>query len=69
MMDFARKLGIILNGRLVSAPAIRATIRDRGEITGSFTKQEVRDLAAVLNAGPMPVAIRQVEKRSGDTGP
>ena len=44
------KLGIILDGYLYSAPSIQSTIYDRGEITGSFTRQEVDDLVNVLNA-------------------
>ena len=59
---FARKIGIILDGRLDSAPAIRGTIRQRGVITGRFTKQEVEDLVAVLNAGTLPVRIKRVGK-------
>lgn len=60
--DFYRKLGIILNGKLYSAPRIMGTVYDRGQITGSFTKQEVQDLVDVLNAGALPVAIRKVER-------
>jgi len=59
--DFTYKLGIILNGKLYSAPAIQSTIHDRGEITGSFTKQEVQNLVEVLNSGALPVAIRKFE--------
>lgn len=59
----SRKLGIILDGRLHSAPAIRSVIRDRGEITGNFTVQEVVDLVDVLNAGPIGVGIRIVQRK------
>jgi len=34
------KLGIIIDGELFSAPAIRSKITDKGEITGSFTEVE-----------------------------
>jgi len=57
---FARKLGVILDGRLHAAPAIQGTIRQRGVITGRFTKQEVDDLVAVLNAGSLPARIKEV---------
>lgn len=60
---FHRQMGIILDGRLYSAPRIKSAIYDRGVIEGLFTDQEVEDLAAVLNAGSLPTAIRQVEKR------
>jgi len=55
--DFTRKLGIILDGELYSAPSIQSTIYDRGQITGSFTQKEVEDLVAVLNAGMLPAAL------------
>ncbi|MFZ5830037.1 MAG: protein translocase subunit SecD [Planctomycetota bacterium] len=54
---FTRKLGIILDGFLYSAPAIQSTISNRGQITGSFTQEEVQDLVNVLNAGSLPAAL------------
>jgi len=63
---FRRQLGIILDGYLYSAPGIRSTIYDRGEITGTFTQQEVEDLVSVFNSGSLPAPIRQVEKRAAD---
>lgn len=67
VQDFYRKLGIILDGRLHSAPRIVTTIRSRGVITGSFTEEEADDLATLLNAGSLPAAVRQVEKRVIDS--
>jgi SecD/SecF fusion protein len=58
------KLGIVLDGVLYSAPAIQSTIYDSGEITGSFKKEQVEDMARVLNAGSLPAKIRPVEKQS-----
>ncbi len=57
LTDFTYKLGIILDGELYSAPLIQSTIYDRGEITGSFTAQEVQELVNVLNAGSLPAAL------------
>jgi SecD/SecF fusion protein len=61
--QFTRKLGIILDQELNSAPSIRSTISDRGEISGEFTREEVKDLVDVLNAGELPAKIKLVEKR------
>jgi SecD/SecF fusion protein len=61
---FTYRLGIILDGELLSAPSIQGTIFDSGEITGSFTQQEVQDLVTVLNCGRMPAQIRLVETRA-----
>lgn len=55
-----RKLAIILNDRVFSAPRIQATIRERGEISGDFTKQEVEDLVNVLNSGSLPTPLVRV---------
>jgi len=57
--DFTYKLGIILEGELFSAPSIQSTIYERGEITGSFTQEEVDDLVQVLNAGSLPTALSE----------
>jgi len=56
---FQRKLGIILDGYLYSAPAIRDTIFTHGEITGRFTREEVQDLVDVLNAGSLPATLSE----------
>ncbi len=61
--NFSRKLGIILNGTLHSAPNIHTTIRDSGVITGDFTQQQVEELATVLNAGSLPARLRKVDRR------
>ena len=58
---FRRRLGIILDGYLHSAPGIRTTIRERGQITGGFTKQEVEDMVDVFNSGSLPATLRKVE--------
>ena len=55
------KLGIIIDGELFSAPTIRSKITGKGEITGTFTEVEASDLAAVLNAGSLPVRLKLVE--------
>lgn len=55
--NFRRKLGIILDGQLRSAPAIESTITDRGQIHGSFTDQDVEDLVRILNAGRLPARL------------
>jgi SecD/SecF fusion protein len=57
LTDFTYKLGIILDGDLYSAPSIQSTIFDHGEITGSFTKEQVQELVNVLNAGSLPAAL------------
>jgi SecD/SecF fusion protein len=57
--DFTYKLGIILDGELYSAPAIKATIFDSGIIEGSFTQKQVEEQVNVLNAGSLPAALEK----------
>lgn len=54
-----RKMGIVMDGFVVSAPAIRAHISSRGNITGQFSEEEVRLLADVMQAGNLPVSLRK----------
>ena len=69
VQDFSRKLGIILDGYLHSAPGIQSTIRDRGQITGDFTQAEIDELVEVLNAGKLPAALSQEPISQLYTGP
>ncbi|MGI8601651.1 MAG: protein translocase subunit SecD [Verrucomicrobiales bacterium] len=47
--NVGRQLAIILDGEVLSAPAIRDVLRDNIQISGSFTETQVRDLASALN--------------------
>jgi preprotein translocase subunit SecD len=62
--NIGRGLAIILDGKVRSAPTIRAQIRDSGIIEGSFTRQEVEDLSTVLKSGALPAAITYLEERT-----
>jgi len=57
--NIPRKLGIVMDNYLISAPRINARITDRGIITGDFTQQEVSDLVQVLRSGKLPVVLRK----------
>jgi hypothetical protein len=60
---FVRRLAIILDGEVFSAPNLMATIRDRGQITSArFTAELLRDLVTALNSGSLPVRLRLVRK-------
>jgi beta-lactamase regulating signal transducer with metallopeptidase domain len=65
---FTRRLGIILDGKLYSAPGLHGKIQQRGIIQGSFTKQEVADLVDALNSGSLPVQLKLVRKQSSENG-
>lgn len=54
---FDRRLAVLLNGEIQTAPAIRSRIGDRGQITGTFTREEIDQLISVLNAGALEVPL------------
>ncbi|CAN5678718.1 protein translocase subunit SecD [soil metagenome] len=58
-----RRLAIILDGRVQSAPTIEGRITDEGRITGSFTSDEVRDLSLVLRSGALPASMSYLEEQ------
>ena len=56
---FHRRLAILLDGKVYSAPRINDRISSSGEISGNFTMKEVEELVAVLNAGALEVPLIQ----------
>jgi SecD/SecF fusion protein len=66
---FHRNLAIVLDGKVVSAPTLNEPIRERGQITGSFSEQEVTDLVHILRSGALPPALRTVPKSETVVGP
>jgi preprotein translocase subunit SecD len=60
--NIGRSLAIILDGRVQSAPTIEGRITDEGRITGSFTSDEVADLALVLRSGALPAPMSYLEE-------
>ncbi len=59
-----RRLAIVLDNKLQSAPVIQSRITDAGQITGRFTREEANDLAIVLRAGALPAPIVLEEERT-----
>ncbi|MBI2884754.1 MAG: protein translocase subunit SecD [Candidatus Omnitrophica bacterium] len=62
--NVGRRLAIVLDGTVQSAPVIQSRISDAGRITGRFTRQEANDLAIVLRAGALPAPIVVEEERT-----
>jgi len=60
-----RRLAIILDGAVYSAPVIKERISGGdAQITGAFTTEEARDLAIVLRAGSLPAPVKILEQRT-----
>lgn len=51
-------LAIVVDGKVVSAPIIRAALGKAALIVGKFTEQEVKDLVQALRAGMPPARAR-----------
>src|SRR5207244_10186356 len=45
-----KPLAVLIDGKVVSAPVVRAKFSDRAQITGQFTKEEVEKLVKAINA-------------------
>jgi SecD/SecF fusion protein len=55
-----RRLAVMLNGEVFTAPSIRSPIGADGIIESSrFTQKDVDQLVGVLNAGALPIPIKQ----------
>ena len=59
-----RRLAIVLDNKIVSAPVINSRIDDQGVIEGSFTTQQASDLALVLRSGSLPASLTTLEERT-----
>ena len=59
--SFNGNLGIVIDGRLHSAPAVQSVIRHRGVITGDFTHDEVDAFVRELQGGQLPYRLESVE--------
>jgi len=63
--NLGKRLAIVLDRKVHSAPVIQAKIRDgRARITGLETMEEAKDLAVVLKAGALPAPVRLLEERT-----
>lgn len=60
-----KKLAIVLDGKVYSAPVIQEKISGgRASINGRFSTDEAKDLAIVLRAGALPAPVTILEQRS-----
>ena len=63
--NVGKRLAIILDGAIVSAPSINEPITSgNGMISGNFSFQEATDLALLLRSGALPTPLTVVEERT-----
>jgi preprotein translocase subunit SecD len=60
--NVGRRLAIILDGSVASAPTIQSQIGAEGQITGRFTAQEADELAKILRAGALPATLKYLQE-------
>ena len=62
--NIGKRLAIILDKKIQSAPNINARISDSGIIQGHFTIEAADDLVIILKAGSLPAGIKTLENRT-----
>ncbi|MFF8382878.1 protein translocase subunit SecD [Streptomyces kanasensis] len=67
--DPARRVAMVLDDRIVSAPGMQSSVACRAgitggaaQVTGGFSAGEARDLAALVKGGALPVPVATVEQ-------
>jgi preprotein translocase subunit SecD len=62
--NIKRRLAIVLDNKVVSAPVINSQINESGVIEGNFTAQQAADLSLVLRSGSLPASLTVLEERT-----
>jgi len=60
--NIGKRLAIILDNRVESAPTIQGQIGAEGRIMGRYTTQEADELAKVLRAGALPATLKYLQE-------
>jgi preprotein translocase subunit SecD len=59
-----KRMAIVLDHKVQSAPVIKGRIEDSGLIEGNFSQDSAKDLSLVLRAGALPASIKYEEERT-----
>ncbi len=57
--EFHRRMAIIMDKKVLSAPQLNSPISNSGQITGQFTKEEVDFLVTILRSGRLPATLSE----------
>jgi len=60
--NIGRRLAIILDGRVESAPVVESRINADGRIKGRYSTQEADELSKVLRAGALPATLNYLQE-------
>ncbi|MAV82060.1 MAG: protein translocase subunit SecD [Pelagibacteraceae bacterium] len=62
--NIGKRIAIVLDGSLISAPVVRDTIPNgNGTISGNFTNEEANNLAIILKSGSLPTDIKIIQEK------
>jgi len=61
--NVGKSMAVVMNDQIREVATIQSAIRDRGEITGTFSPDEVAALSKLLRTGALPASLKQLEKR------
>jgi preprotein translocase subunit SecD len=62
--NIGRRLAIVLDRKVNTAPSINGKIEDSGMIEGNFSQDSAHVLAQVLRSGSLPASIKYLEQRT-----
>jgi preprotein translocase subunit SecD len=62
--NIGKPMAVILDRRVETVATIQGRITDNGQIFGSFTSQEVADMATLLRSGALPAGLTYLEERT-----
>jgi preprotein translocase subunit SecD len=62
--NVGQSMAVVMGGRVKEVATIQSAIRDSGEITGSFTPDEVEVLSKMLRTGALPASLKPLENRT-----
>jgi preprotein translocase subunit SecD len=62
--NVGQSMAVVMGGRVREVATIQSAIRDSGEITGSFSPEEVEVLSKMLRTGALPASLNYLEDRT-----
>ncbi len=65
---FHRRMAILLDGKILSAPSLNQPINKDGVITGRFTQEEVKYLVNILESGSLPATLNKTPISENQVG-
>jgi preprotein translocase subunit SecD len=62
--NVGKSMAVVMGARVKEVANIKSAIRDRGQIDGSFSEDEVMVLSKLLRTGALPASLNEIENRT-----